>query len=335
MGDIARGIAPSVAVQDLRSQIKAIRRKTNTLIDYYIYPEPTPSALAAYDPRLAKLDNRLTLLEKIDYTEIGYLIEDSDALAAQYLMDMIVQLLNAIHGVDQLFVNHYDPRLEERKPFGTIYDLLEFREKQLEETKVAQLTDRYKLKPEDKRDNQVGQICRGAIQMINGRDRGDVAHVSERELLSDNIARLAEFQGVYLWWKCTSCDFRLRYHVNSSMHSNIHSTEEIRSHPNVKAEYKSAFLVKSHLYVPRRRDSSRGGNLRASPPLPASKYACLFCLAHGSNNSFSTGRALATHIADNHRGSKKQPAPLILLKFKVAIKGQKPEHVHRWDVNLT
>ena len=329
MGDLTRGIDIDVAVQDIRNQIKMIRRKTDTLIDYYIFPESTPTALAAYDPRLARLDARLGALDKISYTELGAILDDSDALAASYVIDMIVQLLNAIHGINELFITYYDRALEERKPFGTIYGILEFRESQLLETQRAQMTDIRRSKPEDKRDNQLGHLCRGAIQMINNRDRGDIAYVTEQDLLPENRARISRYKGAYLWWKCTSCEFRLRYHLSSSAHSSIHSTQEIREHgPNVKCEYKSAFLVKSHLYQPVKRSSR--GNTTSSP----SKYACVFCLTQGSKVSFSTGKQLATHIADSHRG-KKQPTPLVLEKFNVAIKGQLPERVRRWDLNLT
>lgn len=335
MGELVRSIDVDVAIGDLRSQIKAIRRKTNTLIDYYIYPDPTPSQIGAYDPRLVKLDTRLAALENINYKAISALLDDSDALAASWLIDIIGDLLNAVHGIAELFVNHYDPKLDQRQPYGTIYELLIFREQQLKATLDLQMRDLHRKKPEDKRDSEVGHICRGAIQMINGRDRGEIAHVADRDLLKENYARLQEYHGAYLWWKCTSCDFKLRYHLSHSNHSSIHSTDEVRTHPDVKAEYKSEFLVKSHLYKPKQRDSSRSRNSRSSPSASSSKYACIFCLTQGSKQNFLTGRSLATHIAANHRGSKKQPPAMILQKFRVAVKGRKPNGVHRWDINLT
>lgn len=327
---LARGIPIEVAVSDLSSQIAMIRRKTNTLIDYYIYPDPTPSAIAAYDPRLSILDARLAVLDKISYIRLAQVLDNSDALAGSYLNVIIDQLLNAIHGIQELFCKHYDRALERRKPFDAIYKTLEFRESQLKDTIATQMNDIRKVKPEDQRDNQVGVLCRGAIQMINGRDRGEIAYVAERDLLNENHARLSKYGGAYLWWKCTNCEFRLRYHLSMSAHSSIHSTQEVREHPGVNVEYKSAFLVKSHLYQPVRRES------RATAP---EKYGCVFCACQSGKvkgpTTFSTGRELATHVADTHRKTKDLPAPLLLQGFNVAINKKLPENVKRWDINFT
>lgn len=338
------GISIPLAITDLSKQITAIRRKTKTLVDYYIYPDATPSEISAYDPRLGALLSRLATLDKISYTNFAYLIDDSDALAAGYLEDIIIQLLNAIHGIHTIFVNHYDRILEEREPFKVIYMVLEHREGQLKDLKRDQMLDPRKMRPEDLRANEPGEFCSGAIAMLNGRDRGKISYVTERDLLDENRARLKEYGGAFLWWQCPSCAFRLRYHVSSSVHSNIHSTEEVRDHKGVPVEYKSAFLTKCHLFQPKspgdslqRRASIFGSRHGRSLSSNMPKYGCTFCfslgkkLSHGTN-SFSTGRELATHMAEKHR--KSLPPGPVLQKMNVAVKEKLAEGVRRWDINF-
>ena len=332
---LVQTIPISATIEDLSRQIAAIRRKTSTLVDYYIYPDPVPTAIAAYDPRLAVLDARLANLSKLSYTNLAYLIDDSDALAGAYCLPIIDQLLNAVHGIQEIFAKHYDRALEDRKPYGTVYKVLEHRERQLKDSERYQMSDPQRLKAEELRDTnqQIGSFCRGAVAMINGRDRGKIAYVQPRDLLNENRMRLDRFGGAYIWWQCPDCEFRLRYHVSTSAHSNIHSTAEVRSHDGVNLEYKSAWLVKSHLYQPptgvtgeRRR--------RSLPP----KYSCVFCFATDKKDKgidmFFTGKELAAHVASKHKG-KSLPAPPLLQKFNVALKGKCAEQVRRWDINLT
>jgi len=318
-------------MQDLSRQIAHIRRRTNTLIDYYIYPGAVPSQIAAYDPRLALLDARLTNLNKISYTKLAYILDSSDALAGSHITDVIDQLLNAVHGIQELFIIHYDPQLEKRKPFDTIYQTLLFRERQMKDTVHFQMTDTQRAKPEELLSNQTNGFCRGAVMLLNGRDRGKIAYVVPRDLLTDNRERLDRYGGAYLWWECPECEFRLRYHVSASSHSNIHSTQELREHPGVKAEYKSAFLCKSHLYQPLGRGS------RGSVSSPA-KYGCLICFAQDKKDKgmpiFYTGRELVSHVASKHKG-KNLPAPPLLQKFNIGVKGKTDANVRRWDINLT
>ncbi|RMZ90145.1 hypothetical protein DV736_g2615, partial [Chaetothyriales sp. CBS 134916] len=223
---IPRAISIPLILSDLSKQIVSIRRKTDTLIDYYIYPEPTPSEIAAYDPRLAILKTRVATLTKLSYTNLAYLIDDSDALTAGYLEQIIDQLINAVHGIRLIFESCYDRNLEERKPYDVIYRILEYREKQVKDLKMEQMADPQRLRAEELRPNEIGDFCRGAIQVLNGRDRGKISYVADRDLLVENRARLRQFGGAYLWWECPKCDFRLRYHLSDSGKTNILSTEE-------------------------------------------------------------------------------------------------------------
>ena len=349
MALVVSPISISEAVDDLNKQISAVRRKTNTLIDYYIYPEPTPSEISAYDPRMKKLQDRLSILSKINYPNLAHLLDDSDALAASYVNAIIDQLLNAIHGIGEIFEQHYDRTLEEKKPFEIIYKVIEHREKQLKDVIHNQMTDSRKLRPEDLRPNEIGYFCRGAIAMVNRRDRGKITQLRDRDLLDDNKARLKRYGGAYLWWECQECAFRLRYHVTNSVTSSIHSTDEIRDHVGVAVEYKSTFLIKCHTYQPnssgsgtRSRNSISffgGGNDRERGSISASamKYACTFCFAAGKKlernvTAFGTGRDFASHLVEKHR--KTMPPGPLLQKYNVAIKGKCAEGVRRWDVNF-
>lgn len=348
MALVVSPISIQEGVDELSKQISAIRRKTNTLIDYYIYPEPTPSEISAYDPRMKVLQDRLNTLSKINYPNLAHLLDDSDALAASYLNATIDQLLNAIHGIDEIFTQHYDRILEERKPFQTIYKVLEHRERQLKDVIHNQMTDPRKLRPEDLRPNEIGYFCRGAIQMVNKRDRGKISQLRDRDLLDENKARLKRYGGAILWWECQECAFKLRYHVTNSINSSIHSTDEIRDHNGIAVEYKSTFLIKCHTYQPAFARSSRGsrgsislfgGNDRDRGIVSASamKYGCVFCFAAGKKlergvSAFGTGRDFAAHIAQKHR--KYTPPGPLLQKYNVAIKGKCAEGVGRWDVNF-
>ena len=73
MALVSSPISIQEGVDELSKQISSIRRKTNTLIDYYIYPEPTPSEISAYDPRMKLLQDRLNTLSKINYPNLAHL----------------------------------------------------------------------------------------------------------------------------------------------------------------------------------------------------------------------------------------------------------------------
>lgn len=347
------------AIADLKAQIVQIRKKNTILIGYYIDPEPVPTELLQHEPRLAILNTRLDTLAKLSYPNSGstgnlsYVIDQPAAVAAIYLNEIIDQLLNAIHGFQEIFEQRYDPTLKEKRPFGSIYEILEYRENQLKNT----IQDgRRLLHPEDITPSEPVYFCRGAVQLINGRDKGRVSSVLPNELTRENKAVLAESHGAYLWWQCSSCDFRARFHIGGSFSSNIHNTEEIREHPGCDVVYRPIFLPKSHLYsspgyaterdvqVINRRPRawsgrSSSGNIRlvnSNSP----KYGCVFCFAQGKildwheETMFRSGQDLVEHIAENHRKAKKIPPALMLKKFCVAIDGKLGDGVRRWELNF-
>ncbi|RMZ81826.1 hypothetical protein DV738_g2113, partial [Chaetothyriales sp. CBS 135597] len=322
-------------INDLSAQVAAIRHKTDTLINYYIYPNPTPSEIAAYDPRLAILDSRLASLATLSYPNLACLIDNSDALVAGYLEQITDQLLNAVHGIRALFENYYDRTLEQRKPYEFIYQILELRERQLQSIKGLDVTHADELMP-----NQFGDFCRGAIQMLNGHDRGRINAVADRDLLAQHRARLRQYAGAYLWWECSECDFRLRYHLTDSGKTNIVSTEEVRRHDGTPVDYKAVFLVKCHLAQP--VGTRQGSGVLRPLSLSQSdivypKYGCEFCYATGEKlvpgvTAFDNGRDLITHMGAEH--SRILPPAPLLQKMNVAVKGKCAEGVYAWDINF-
>src|SRR4051794_37425077 len=103
------------ALESLTRLIVDVVRKNRTMIDYYIYPRETPSEVEAYKPRLEVLYTRVESLSSIDLQKLTLLVDDAAALVSAFILPIIDQLLNAVHGVQQIFINHYDRDLEQRK----------------------------------------------------------------------------------------------------------------------------------------------------------------------------------------------------------------------------
>jgi hypothetical protein len=335
----------NINLKDILSEIATtaskIRRTTNTLIEYYIYPEKTPSAISAYEPRLGILESRTKSLAKISFPHLSQILEHAEATGASYATDIIEQLLNAVHGLDQIFKNRYDRSLEERKPYLTVYTLLDYREKQLQNFVRMAMTNPNQIRPENMLQSDSMSFCRGAIQMINNRDNGHIRPVKDRELSEANLSVIRQFGGGYLWWECAACKFQVAFHMVNSNNSNIHTVEEVREHPNMELEYRSEFLAKCHLYAPT-ADEDRYLRRRSSfsPSFAfndTAKYGCVFCFAEGKSlekyqTAFDDARDLATHLLQKHKSPL--PPSLMLLKFCVAVKGKCAERVNRWDVNF-
>ncbi|KAF7503801.1 hypothetical protein GJ744_003242 [Endocarpon pusillum] len=323
------------ALDECAEHASDIQRRNNTLIEYYIYPQPVPTAIAAYQPRLLSLQQRIKLIKKVNFSQLEQLINDPDCHAALHLTLIIAELRNAMLGFQTLFEQHYDPGLPQQthqaRYIQAFHDL-RFLEQHLHDLIRIRQSNPNRPRAEHllalRSYGSCYQFCPGAIQILNGEDHGLIANVSDKELLPSNRDILASKWGAYLWWTCSSpsCAFKLRFHVLGSLGSSIHNTSETRTHPFVNLEYRSIFLVKSHLHI-----SSHDG-------AGVIKYGCLLCFAEGQPlqaeaTAFSTGRALATHLHYTHRGGNLPPA-MLLEKFKLAIGGQCPVGVQRWDANI-
>lgn len=241
------------ATQSLIDIIVEIVKKNRTMVEYYIYPQETPSEIVAYKPRLQALHARVESLAALRLPKLTLLIDDAAALISAFLLPIIDQLLNAVHGIQEIFTNHYDRDLAERKPYGTLYDTLLYREKQLKKFQKEQMQSPQRrtadaLNPTTPTSSEPS-FCRYAIAFTNGRDFGKVSHVPAEDLRTNDIERLRNHGGAFLSWDCPGCAFKVKYHISSSMASNIHITDDVRSHSGIpEIEYRPSWLVKCHLY---------------------------------------------------------------------------------------
>ncbi|EXJ67968.1 uncharacterized protein A1O5_08582 [Cladophialophora psammophila CBS 110553] len=329
------------AIEDLQVTLNQIRRKLRTLIDWYITPDVVPNSIQAYDPRLQILQLRLKSLSTIDFQCLPYLIDGSDDLASQYLNQIVEQLLSSVRGIQKIFVEHYDRDLQERRPFGTIWDTLIYRQDQIKQLPVICPSIPRRAAPEDLRPAELGNFCPGALGISNHRDRGRISFVETKELNDENKRKLKAFGGAFLNWQCSECACKVRYHVATSTTSSIHSTDEVRDHPGLDIQYRSSFLAKCHLYLPPsgKTPSSTSTALSTNNRHDSSglvKYGCVFCFAAGHElerglTAFATVREFAEHIAYEHR--KPLPPSLLIHRFAVAVEG-KTVIGGRWDLNF-
>lgn len=247
------------AIQSIQTLILEIVRKNKTMVDFYIHPKPTPTEVELYAPRLQVLYSRCETLASLDMPKLTLLVDDAAALVSAFLLPIIDQLLNAVHGFQQIFINHYDRKLEQRKPYGGVYDALEYREKQLKKFQGDQMRSPQRRLPETltpaSPSTAEQTFCRFAVAFTNHRDHGKLAHVHQEELSREEREKLVNSDGAYLSWDCPGCAFKLRYHVANSLAANILATDDVRSHSNApEVEYRPSFLVKCHLYQRKSED---------------------------------------------------------------------------------
>ena len=318
-----------LALDNVAEYVDYVLRKNKSLADFYIYPRRLPSEVAAYEPKIKVLEKRLKALKSLRLAHLKQLIDGAESLVAAHLLKIIDQLKSAIFGYQRLFEDHYDPSLSQRGVYGDVWQRLSIREHQLHDLINSSLSRRRQHRAQDEDRHGPLQFCDGAVQLLNDADKGNVSRVDDRDLLPSNRDVLRQYGGDYLWWRCSSCAFKLRFHVDRSQFSSITSNDEIREHVNVPLEYRSIFLAKSHLYQP-----------VFEPGANSLKYGCLFCFAKGEElegggeNCFGTGRELAVHICSKHKSTL--PAPLLLDRFHVAVdeKLSPVARSQRWEVNI-
>jgi len=319
-----------IALDECAKHLAFVQRRNNTLIDYHISPDPVPSAVAAYAPKLMELQRRLKSIQKLNFSQLEQLFDDPDCLAALHLKLIVSDLLNAISSYTRLFEDHYDPAISQRAFYTAAYEGLQDLRTRLDDLRAIRQSNPNRARAEHlvgRHNSSSYRFCCGAIQVLNDNDHGRIATVSEKDLLKANHAELARKGGAFLWWKCPSnaCAFKLRFHVPNAQLLSIQNTTEVRHHPSIPLEYRSLFLIKSHLHA----SSDRTGVM---------KYGCLLCFAEGKPlqarvTTFGTGKDLAIHICGEHKGVKEPPA-MVLEKVKLAIDGECPVGVKKWDANL-
>lgn len=374
------------ALDECNDHLNDVLIKNDILIDYYIYPEPIPTAIASYHPRLLQLRARIKSIQKLNFTNLEQLIDDPDCHAASYLISIITELLNSIHGFKSLFENHYDPHLVHRAPYAGINESLEILNTRLQDLIRTRQSNSNRPLAENIATQHLPNpaqflslhpysqsysatsthhFCTSAISVLNGRDFGSISSVQEKDLLPTNHATLSHLGGAYLWWECPGgrgnpnhpCSFKLRFHISNPGGSSIHNNSELRSHPLIPLEYRSVFLIKSHLHSTNLSDiSTTTTTLSLSPTKittssPASsydennstskyttKYGCLICFSEGCElvptiTAFATGRKLALHLYEKHKGPN-HPVAMLSERFKIAVAGKLPLGVGRWDANF-
>lgn len=319
------------ALDECYDHITDIRRRNETLVYFYIYPNPVPTAIAAYDGPLSTLQARIKSIKKLNFSQLEQLIDDPDCLAARHLSFVIPDLLNAIIGFKSLFEAHYDRTLAQRAPYASTLAALDLLHRRLQD--LIRIRESNPDRPCAEHlviTSTAYHFCRSAIQVLNDKDQGLIANTADKP-------PLVEQNGAFLFWKCPlpTCTFKLRFHILGSHASSIHNNAEIRSHLSIPLEYRSAFLIKSHLHS----TSTSFSALQSSYEIEgAMKYGCLFCFAEGKplqayGSAFASGRELALHMVAIHKEAK-LPAAMVLEKLKVAVGGKCPVGVRRWDMNF-
>lgn len=259
------------AIGSISKLILDVIRKNRALVEYYIYPNPTPSQIEAFQPRLQVLYARVESLAALDLQNLTLVADDAPWLVADFLLPILDQLLNGVHGIQELFVKHYDRALEQRKPYNTLYSTLEYRERQLKKFQADHLRNPQRrtadsLHPSTRHAADVG-FCRFAVAFTNHRDHGKLSQILSGDLTSEEKERLRNQGGAYLSWDCPGCAFKLKYHVASSAQAHILATDDVRSHQNApEVEYRPSWLVKCHLYqaVPEQEPSPTSPTSRRS-----------------------------------------------------------------------
>jgi hypothetical protein len=170
--------------------------------------------------------------------------------------------------------------------------------------------------------------CRGALQLIKGNDLGGIDRCLKKDLTAPELEKLSRsgLRGTYIFWKCDSCEFRIKYFVNKSCAASLLTNDEHLTFKNRKVCCSRAFLAMSHLEQrePRRISSSYG---------PA-RYTCLICALHpesarpGRNHTFSNRDDYAKHIEEAHIDDNKGPR-FFLNKLRIDFEEGSTDKVRR------
>jgi len=153
-------------------------------------------------------------------------------------------------------------------------------------------------------------LCNSAKLLNSGRNIGVLEHAQLRNVDKQVIKRKG---GCFLFWKCPTCGFRVRYHATCARSLGIEATDEIRSPGKGYITLRNVFLAKSHLH---------------KQPGQLWKYACLFCIGsgkslQGDSTAFANEDELVDHIDGCH--DIKSLPPLFMDKLFVAAPDERPE----------
>lgn len=158
--------------------------------------------------------------------------------------------------------------------------------------------------------------CPGGLKLIKGEDRGGIDRCLRKDLKPAELERLARGgnRGTYLFWKCDSCKFRIKYFVSKSAAASLLTNDDQPSLKDSKVRCSQAFLAMSHM---EQQDTNRTSSSHA--PL---KYTCIICALHrpaaksGSNHTFPNRDDYAKHVENAHINGT-LPPPFVLNKLGI------------------
>jgi hypothetical protein len=205
-----------------------------------------------------------------------------------------------------------DPRLRYGSLYGEEREKLQSLNIELDRLVGETLNDGERLPAAQIiQEHHPSKFCSGAIQLLNGKDEGRVMPVWRKEdikTLSDaQQSKLEKGKCGFMFWKCTTCHFKIKYEVDESESSTILKTGELRSSGNIA--YRSAFLAKSHLH---HKNS-----------VTPHKYGCLFCFARGlpldpqRSTAFKSSKDLLKHLQSEH--ALNEPHPIVTERVKTVF----------------
>lgn len=162
-------------------------------------------------------------------------------------------------------------------------------------------------------------LCRGAVDLINRRDRGRVTPIrgsthyisrtSSRRYVRDN-------GGGYRWWKCPSCAFRCEFYVapGASATSTILDSDHIVTPRTISdMRYRATLSAMNHLPVEDVKDNDT---------LEKDTLGCAVCVAEGrhlspGDNAFQRRGQLLNHLRARH--SIHLPIDLITNRLGITV----------------
>lgn len=170
--------------------------------------------------------------------------------------------------------------------------------------------------------------CKGALQLLKGDDRGDIDRCLRKDLTPQEHERLDKGgkRGTYLFWKCDSCVFHIKYFVSKSRHASLPTNDDNLTFKDSKIQCTQAFIAMSHL---EQRGVRKHNSLKGPP-----KYTCLICALHrpaarpGHNHTFSNREDYMRHFEDLHIDDNTLPA-FVLRKLGIENGGKLLDGVRR------
>lgn len=160
--------------------------------------------------------------------------------------------------------------------------------------------------------------CRGGLQLIKGDDKGGIDRPSKKDLTDAELERLLRggMRGTYLFWKCDSCDFRIKYFVSRSRAASLLTNDDHLAFKDSNVRCSRAFLAMSHL--------EQNDSKRLSSSYTSSKYTCIICTfhrpaaRHGRTHTFFNREDYAKHVDDTHTAfMENSPPAFVMQKLRI------------------